>query len=438
MCPHPEAVGKRWFDPISEERQAELQGYLDRWAAEADKFKKASGPFGRGPEGVPLTGADVGWLAKQSQSRDDLILGRVPNLHLEGADLRRAHLENVDLQYAHLERANLREAHLERANLQYAHLEEVDLRRAHLKDAHLAESYFERANFQDAHLEGAWLSGAHLEHASLDAVHLEEAELGGAHLKGAALIGAHLERASLTESHLGGAALIGAHLEGAVLDKARLEGAELGGAWLDSKTVLSDVTLDSKTRLGDIQWTGVGTVNLTRINWAKVHRLGDEQSAGLRGGADQHEAVVRAYRQVAAQLRAQGMNEVADRFLYRAQVRQRGVLLRRFRIPQYLGSWLLDLISGYGYKPIRSFITYVLVILGFAAAYFALGGANGQMLSWNEAIVISMTAFHGRGFFSSIFQPGDLQAAVAAVEAFIGLLIEIVLIATFTQRFFAR
>ena len=99
---------------------------------------------------------------------------------------------------------------------------------------------------------------------------------------------------------------------------------------------------------------------------------------------------------------------------------------------------LLDLISGYGYRPVRSLIAYVLVILGFAAAYFALGGANGQALSWNEAIVISMTAFHGRGFFSAVFQPGDLQAAVAAVEAFIGLLIEIVLIATFTQRFFAR
>ena len=90
------------------------------------------------------------------------------------------------------------------------------------------------------------------------------------------------------------------------------------------------------------------------------------------------------------------------------------------------------------YRPVRSLIAYALVILGFAAAYFALGGANGQTLSWNEAIVISMTAFHGRGFFSAVFQPGDLQAAVAAVEAFIGLLIEIVLIATFTQRFFAR
>ena len=49
-----------------------------------------------------------------------------------------------------------------------------------------------------------------------------------------------------------------------------------------------------------------------------------------------------------------------------------------------------------------------------------------------------MAAFHGRGFFQTAFQPGDLQAAVAAVEAFIGLLIEIVLIATFTQLFFAR
>jgi hypothetical protein len=114
------------------------------------------------------------------------------------------------------------------------------------------------------------------------------------------------------------------------------------------------------------------------------------------------------------------------------------VLRLQGRPLEFLGSLFLDLISGYGYRPIRSFLTYLLVVLGFAAAYFALGGANGKPLSWNEAIVVSMTAFHGRGFFSAVFQPGDLQAAVAAVEAFIGLLIEIVLIATFTQRFFAR
>ena len=136
--------------------------------------------------------------------------------------------------------------------------------------------------------------------------------------------------------------------------------------------------------------------------------------------------------------RGQGLNSEADSLAYRAQVLQRRVFLRRLRILRYLGSLLLDLVSGYGYRPMRSFITYVLVVLAFAAAYLTLGGANGQSLSWNEAVVISMTAFHGRGFFSAVFQPGDLQAAVAAAEAFIGLLIEIVFIATFTQRFLGK
>jgi hypothetical protein len=81
---------------------------------------------------------------------------------------------------------------------------------------------------------------------------------------------------------------------------------------------------------------------------------------------------------------------------------------------------------------LHSFVAYAIVVLGFAAAYFVLGGAYGQPLLWNEAIVISKTAFHWRGFFQTAFQPGDLQAAGAAIEAFIGLLIEIVLIATFT------
>jgi hypothetical protein len=49
----------------------------------------------------------------------------------------------------------------------------------------------------------------------------------------------------------------------------------------------------------------------------------------LRASVDDHEAVVRAYRRLAAQLRAQGMSEVADSFLLRAQRRQRRVLLRQ-------------------------------------------------------------------------------------------------------------
>src|SRR5262245_16685140 len=82
--PHPEALGKRWGDPISVERQRELQGYLDRWAQEQDHGIR-KGPFdftGRSDEvheRLHLTGADVSWLAEQ-KGYDKF--GWVPDLHL--------------------------------------------------------------------------------------------------------------------------------------------------------------------------------------------------------------------------------------------------------------------------------------------------------------------------------------------------------------------
>src|SRR5690348_4550541 len=135
-CPHPEAVGTRWGDPISEERQSELQGYLDRWAAETDHGER-KGPFDRRPHsaGVSLTGADVSWLATQSGRNR---LGRVPNLHLEGTNLEWAHLEGSDLSQAHMAGAALERAQLKGANLSYTHLEGADLLGAQLEGANLA------------------------------------------------------------------------------------------------------------------------------------------------------------------------------------------------------------------------------------------------------------------------------------------------------------
>jgi hypothetical protein len=54
------------------------------------------------------------------------------------------------------------------------------------------------------------------------------------------------------------------------------------------------------------------------------------------------------------------------------------------------------------------------------------------------AVVLSITSFHGRGFF-----PGSSEAltspivAMATVEALIGLFIELVFIAAFSRRFLA-
>jgi hypothetical protein len=188
--------------------------------------------------------------------------------------------------------------------------------------------------------------------------------------------------------------------------------------------------------LADVRWNGA---NLTVVDWSVLRKLGDERSQHWWWRRrEESERAMRANIQLAKQLDNAGLKDDADYFFYRAQVCRRGVQLLRLRLLRWLFSWLLCVIAGYGYRPLRSIVTYLLVVAGFAALYLGLGGVGGHALSWTEALVVSLTAFHGRGFFATAFQPGDPQAAVAAIEAVFGLLIEITFIATFTQRFFAR
>lgn len=272
----------------------------------------------------------------------------------------------------------------------------------------------------------------------------------------------HLEQAVLTDARLQGSALVAARMDGATLKRARLEAADMYGVFFaaDTPADLSGCFLNEATefrelhlanaqgvgpRLRRVHWGGA---QLVGSDWEPVKRLADERDATMRhkdgkrtdrrGRIRDFGRAISAYQLLATTLRSQGFGEASDKFAYRAQRCERMKWRLQRKYLRYLGSLGLDLVSGYGYKPLRSFLTYAIVIIAFAAAYFALGLAGGHPLAWNEALVVSMTSFHGRGFFPAVFQPGDIPAAVAAAEAFVGLLIEIVLIATFTQRFFAR
>ena len=147
---------------------------------------------------------------------------------------------------------------------------------------------------------------------------------------------------------------------------------------------------------------------------------------------------VRANRQLAIVLQAQGLNEVATRFAYRAQKLQRAVFLHQRKFGKYLFSGFLDLLTGYGYKPLRSFLAYLLVITAFATAYFIIGRIVGPSLSPVGSVVLSMTSFHGRGFFPGGIALDDPLTILAALEALVGLLIEVTFIATLTQRLFGK
>ncbi|HEY6284436.1 MAG TPA: pentapeptide repeat-containing protein [Ktedonobacteraceae bacterium] len=155
----------------------------------------------------------------------------------------------------------------------------------------------------------------------------QQRAIAGAHLEGADLRGARLEGADLCGAHLAGADLRGVHLEGANLCGAHLEGteefpnpADLRMSFFNSTTILEGITLGDETYgfvpLADVNW---GKVNLTRVDWSQVPRLGDEYATQWKLPIE-YQGAIRANRQLATELQAQGLNEDAAYFAYRAHV----------------------------------------------------------------------------------------------------------------------
>ncbi len=386
-------------------------------------------------KGAELSGAQ---LVGASLIEAQLEGARLIKAQLAGASLIGAQLEGARLIEAQLAGADLSRAQLKGAILIEAQLEGADLSRAQLVGAILIEAQLGRANLILAQLAGADLSRAQLKGANLI----------GAQLKGAYLIEAQLEGVNLSEAQLEGADLSRARLKGVDLSKAQLEGADLSGARLEGVD-LREVILGDKQRIGprlaDLQW---GDNNLAVVDWSQVDVLGDEREARQKKTPDgkkkeqaerlsEYQAAVRANRQLAVALQSQGLSEEAARFAYRAQRLQRIVLRRQWRVGSYLFSGFLDLIAGYGYRPGRTVLWYLCVIVSFAVAYFALG----HLPPFPDALVFSLMSFHGRGFFPSLSSETSLHnqvVEIAAIEAVVGLLIEISFIATFTQRYFGK
>jgi len=104
--------------------------------------------------------------------------------------------------------------------------------------------------------------------------------------------------------------------------------------------------------LADVRWE---SVNLSVVNWLQIKVLGDEYKARQREKSipartarekgrllEDYREAVRAYRQLASAMRAQGMNEEAIPFAYRAQALQRKVFWRQALWGQGGGSLQTD------------------------------------------------------------------------------------------------
>ncbi len=431
------AQGQPWRTQpeIAPDRQAYL---AERRATPADVIAGTYPLKGVTP---PLTRADVEWLLATHEN------GRGP---VDWSDPEQRTRVGLDLRGADLRRLDLSNLPLTRMLADIAWREHADL----TEEQHTMSAVsFERADLKAAHLEGAGLEYANFRKADVRSARLDEARIGAAEFDGAYLALAHLEGADLALAHLDDAFLWGTFLAGATLHETHLAGAHLDGA------VLADAN-HIGPRLVDVRW---GDANLAVIDWSQVHMLTEEAvarkilpgpeapdvSAGDYGDDPYQPApprdpqfaiyddAVRANRQLALALRAQGLNEDADRFAYQAQVLQREVFRRRRNYGAYLFSWFLDGVAGYGYHMQRIVFTYASALAVFAIAYYVIGALSGAPMSVAAAIITSVTAFHGR-VFAGGFSAGSALSWVTAVEALVGVIVEGVFIAMLTQRFFGR
>lgn len=315
-------------------------------------------------------------------------------------------------------------------------LEEADLRGANLSQMQLCQAVLRKAN-----IERACLVGANLYRAELQGTKCEQADL-----RQVDLFGADLDRAWLWDADFRGARLARASLCATHFRGADLRGTDLTGAWMDSTTRFRAVKLDSSTRLGQVVWN---SVPLIQVDWSQMPQTGEE--ADISGKVPRLErlhaivAAQQAYDGLAVVLQNQGVKDRASHYHLRALRLERRAQLLRGHVLSWFVSWLIDALSGYGQYVGRALRAYALVIILFATTYYGLTNFLGSYfptrstrLAPIEALVLSVSSFHGRGFFPQSLSLGDPIAVVAAAEAIIGLFIELVFITTFSRRVLDR
>jgi uncharacterized protein YjbI with pentapeptide repeats len=467
-----EPAGFAWGDDISTERKHHLEALLEQWEAARGRGLRVTpegatwpstpggvddpdvarwlgggdahwpfGPFSTSQTEDELTGSDVFWLAARA------LAGLGGSIDAAAQRIREARTA-------------------------WGGIEVLDFTQLELQGS----------TMDGAKLDGALLRGAQMQRASLWPASLRSADLEDTLLTGALLEGSDLEYANLRRAQLSSASLQRASLRGAVLSFAHLEGADLRGAIFDSTTSLEGAFLSGAL----FDQAVLGDVNLTVVDWSAVPPLGDQTRAEVASVAEETEitpadlrptdqvlhrqpeylmvwrdvakpdeqraeeyhAAARAYRALSVALRSQGIPREPTRFHYWSELMERRSLYHQARRElatkrrraalsvgaRWMFSFLLGTLTGYGDRLGRLALTYIGIVLAFAALFVAVNRLSLTPSNSFDSLSLSVTAFHGRGLLASSDHIARSGAWLAAIESVTGLFVEALFVAAFTRR----
>ncbi len=276
------------------------------------------------------------------------------------------------------------------------------------------------------------MSRANFSRAQLSQLNLEGIQLNNANLNGTNLRRTQLSNSCLVRSDLSGANLYG----------AKLNNVNLARALMDIKTVLDKIEFDEKTKFLGVRWNNV---SLNDIDWLQTSHIGDEptkeiiiQEKMAVKRAKYYRDAAGAYHGLVVALNDQGLSIPASNYRLREKDMEKEALWEEHKFCGWLFNIFLGGVAGHGEKPGRTVTWYLGIIAVFSVIYWMLTNlvhGSVKALSPLEAVILSLTCFHGRGFFTNTITIGDPVTTFAAIEAVLGLFIELVFIATFSKKF---
>ena len=291
-------------------------------------------------------------------------------------------------------------------------------------------SVLQKSNFTRANLQNIKLASANLEKAYFGGANLKNAILRGSILKGAYLRGAILEDATLHKSCLQSADMIGANLQNAKLWSSNLKGAKLlranlKNAGFNEKTILCDVNLyqcqidNSTLKFADNQLDKI-VIQEKNNDYKKAKEV---------------------YRNLKNYFIQEGMYNISGEYYYREKLMEAKCNWKDKKYFKWISNMFLNLVAGYGERPLRVLIWWVGIILGYSFIYYFYNGIYIRMAnninSYNpkflEALYFSIVTFTTLGFGDFAPKPGFFQL-FASFEALLGAIFMAMFIFVFARK----
>lgn len=291
--------------------------------------------------------------------------------------------------------------------------------------------------------EGLDLSGE----TFADGIDLSDLDLSGIILRHAVFVRAHLERTVLFVADLEGARIMDTHLEDAVLIRADLDRTFLYEAYLEG-VHLHGARFSSDTHLESAHWGS--------------YIIGEEK----KGRNDQAEHI---YRRLKMWYTNAGVYDVAGEFFFREMTAKRkqfwwgGYLewmerrdrqglpslkhllhplqfekLSKFIFPRkrklfhWAWSMLVNLLCGYGERPLRVVASAAVVVFGLALIYFGIGTLTPN--NFLNSLYYSAVSFTALGYGRWAPEPTGWVKGLGAFEAFFGVFMMALFLITFIRK----